>query len=561
MKTRASLKNRQGGAVAVMVGFSIVLLVGFLAMVIDLGHLYIAKTELQNGADAAALAGAKELVGSKLGVQNAITAAVAVARKNNFDLQNKPVGTQATEGGLIISVGSCPGDTGCNWMLASAVDTEAKAADKTFLKVDTRDPNIDRRLDTWFAPVWGILKTGTYGMAVAGRYTIQVSPLGVCAIDVALGTQPGSCSVPTVNSCNGANVKDCGFLRGVAYNIPDLNPLNNGDPIWINPVDAVSSGTCSPSNGSTTVLAPFVCSGKSTVITSLPGCVWVNTGTQSVMSNPLNSRFGDYSGGQHCDDPATAPPDTNVQEYICTQQNTAQTSTFAPGLIVPASPSGVDDNRCLNNPPADTSPRNWMQPTVAPVNDPLNNIPTRQGIEMNSATRKPFNYPDTIRLHPEIAADFARYGVLWSYSREVSDFSTNPFTSYAVSDWCRSGLLPSNPLCPTGPGTEAGLYGGQAAPAYPTANPAPYFDPAFSTAPTGSGAAFATANRRVLNIAIIDCSATPSIAGQSCSQQLPVLAIGKFFMQRKADLPHRVYGEFVGLAAPPLPPAEIRLYR
>lgn len=554
MKTRASLKNRQGGAVAVMVGVSIVLLVGFLAMVIDLGHLYIAKTELQNAADAAALAGAKELNQSRLGVQNAITAAVAVARKNNFDLQNKPVGTQDDDGGLVISVGSCPGDTGCNWMLASAVSTDADAANKTFLKVDTRSA-IDRRLDTWFAPVWGILKTGTYGMAVAGRYIVQITPLGVCAIDVhvVLGTV-GTCSVPTVNRCNGENVRDCGFLRGVAYNLPDLNPLNNGDPIWINPVDAVSSGTCSQSNGSTPVLAPFVCTGQSTVITSLPGCVWVNTGTQTVMNNPLNSRFGDYTGGHHCDDPATAPPDTNVQEYFCKNLSgtvAQRTSTAIPGYVVPESPTGVNDNRCSTN-AAETTPTTWMDPARTPANDPLNSIPTRQSIEMNSATRKPFYYPlvppySLNRPLPETAANFAKYGVLWSYSRE---------SSYGLSDWCKNTVL-----CPANLGTEAGLYGGQADPAYPTANPAPYFDPAFSTPPTGSGAAFATANKRVLNIAIIDCSAAPPTAGQSCSQQLPVLAIGQFFMQRKADLPHRLYGEFVGLVAPPLPPANIRLYR
>jgi hypothetical protein len=65
----------------------------------------------------------------------------------------------------------------------------------------------------------------------------------------------------------------------------------------------------------------------------------------------------------------------------------------------------------------------------------------------------------------------------------------------------------------------------------------------------------------VLNVAIIDCSALLNLAGQSCSQQLPVLAIGKFFMQRRADLPKRLYGEFAGLVAPPLPPADIRLYR
>lgn len=546
MKTRASLKNRQGGAVAIVVGISIVVLVGFLALVLDLGHLYIAKTELQNASDAAALAGAKELNGSAAGVTSGVNRAIATAAQNNYDF-SKPVDITIDH----ISVSSSPSGP---WEPASAVTTPA---DKTFLKVDTGP----RQLGTWVAPIFNMVTggnygtTSTFGMAVAGRYLVQVTPLGVCAIDVALGTQPGTCSVPTVNSCSGGSVRDCGFLRGVAYNIPDLNPLNNGDPIWINPVDAVGSGTCTSNNGSSPILAPFVCTGKSAVITSLPGCVWVNTGTQSVMSRPMNSRFGDFFGGVAQCDPATAPPDTNVQEYICTQQNTAQTSTFAPGLIVPASPTGSLNNDCSNNPTANKSPRDWMQPTVAPANDPLNNIPIRQSIEINPATRKPFNYPDAIRLHPEIAADFARYGVLWSYSREMN-FATG--TNYGLTDWCAAGV-PANPLCPTG--TGPGLYGGQSAPAYPTANPAPYFNPAFSTSPTGTGAPFATANRRVLNIAIIDCSAVANIAGQSCRQQLPVLAIGKFFMQRRADLPQRLVGEFAGLVAPPLPPAEIRLYR
>lgn len=204
MKTRVSLKNRQGGAVAVMVGFSVFLLVGFLAMVIDLGHLYVAKTELQNGADAAALSGAKQLKGSLLGVNDtstnngAVQWAIAAAAKNSYDFSSTPVDITIAD----IWVGNCP-DDGC-MVPASTITTDAAAANKTFIKVHTRN----RDLTAWFAPIWNIFHVSTFGMAVAGRYITQVTPLGVCAIDVALGTQPGTCSVPTINSCAGGNVRD-----------------------------------------------------------------------------------------------------------------------------------------------------------------------------------------------------------------------------------------------------------------------------------------------------------------------------------------------------------------
>lgn len=520
--------SKQTGAVAIMTAIAMLVLIAVLGLVIDLGFLYTRKTELQNAADAAALAGAKELNGSAAGVNLAVQEAIILAGAHGVDFGSDQLVSRIDIGDAEIEFGPSPDGP---W--SSVAVSQGAPADKLFIKVDT-SAILQGSRPTWFMRVVSAFAGGTqfentrtFGLAVAGRYLVQVTPLGVCAIDVAPGTQPGSCSVPTVNSCNDENVKDCGFLRGVAYNIPDLNPLNNGDPIWINPVDAVGSGSCSSNNGSTPVLAPFVCTGQSAVITSLPGCVWVNTGTQAVMSNPLNSRFGDYAGGQHCNDPATAPPDTNVQEYICTR--------------IAGGPN-PDDCAIPPPPPFLGSPRDWMDPT----ND---TTPIRQSIETHNThdelQGKPFYWvkppgssvpivPIPARTSPEIAANFARYGVLWSYNRELN-FSATPPTEYGTGNWST-------------------LYGGEAQD-YPATSP--YLQ--FVTPPSGPGEANATANRRVLNIAIIDCSHVPPTAGQSCRQQLPVLAIGKFFMQRRADLPNRLYGEFAGLIST-LPPAEIRLY-
>ena len=53
--------NNQQGVVAVIVAVCLVMLLGFLALSIDTSHLAVARNELQNAADAGALAGAAEL--------------------------------------------------------------------------------------------------------------------------------------------------------------------------------------------------------------------------------------------------------------------------------------------------------------------------------------------------------------------------------------------------------------------------------------------------------------------------------------------------------------------
>jgi len=55
---------RQRGAVAIMVGLSLAVLIGFVGLALDLGKLYVAKSEQQNSMDACALAAARDLTGA-----------------------------------------------------------------------------------------------------------------------------------------------------------------------------------------------------------------------------------------------------------------------------------------------------------------------------------------------------------------------------------------------------------------------------------------------------------------------------------------------------------------
>ena len=89
MSTHQSVPQRHGprrqrGVVMIVFGLSIAILIGFLALVVDLGRTYVVRTELQNAADAAALAGARELNQTFAGVTSAVNFAIAMAAQNKY---------------------------------------------------------------------------------------------------------------------------------------------------------------------------------------------------------------------------------------------------------------------------------------------------------------------------------------------------------------------------------------------------------------------------------------------------------------------------------------------
>lgn len=95
---RTKLNSRQHGAVAIIVANSLVVLIGMLGLVLDLGNLYVAKTWLKNAADAAALGGTKQLdkTASEIccGANSTVSMAEVTAAMNYYDFTFK---TKAVE--------------------------------------------------------------------------------------------------------------------------------------------------------------------------------------------------------------------------------------------------------------------------------------------------------------------------------------------------------------------------------------------------------------------------------------------------------------------------------
>lgn len=89
--TLRKLHKHQSGAVAIMVGLSVFVLIAFLGMTVDLGRLFITKTELSNAADACSLAAAAELNGAADALDRAVNAGTTVGQRNKVGFQGSAV--------------------------------------------------------------------------------------------------------------------------------------------------------------------------------------------------------------------------------------------------------------------------------------------------------------------------------------------------------------------------------------------------------------------------------------------------------------------------------------
>ncbi|MDP2101731.1 MAG: Tad domain-containing protein [Methylotenera sp.] len=287
--------QHQRGAVAIIVAICLTLLIGMLGLVLDLGHLYVAKTELQNAADAAALSGAKELDGSLAGVNSAVTRAIEAAGKNKYDLNSKVISITSSN----IEFSYSPDGPWVN-----VANAQANPADKTFLKVDTGS----RSLSTWFIQVLptSATTTQTFGMAVAGKHVVDITPIAICRLP-----DPGT-------------TNELGYERGVSYKVSEANPIGPGTMYWIDP-ESADPGVCPVT--STNATRPYVCAGKIGFTPIVGQTVNTNTGVSDPQLAALDSRFDLYPSQSQCD-PATAPPDTNIKEYIYSESTAGSPSRW-----------------------------------------------------------------------------------------------------------------------------------------------------------------------------------------------------------------------------------------
>lgn len=299
LRKRLSIRQRESGAFAVMTALLLLVIFAFCGLAIDLSRLYNRKVELQTAADAIAIAAAKELDGTDAGVGRALAAAAQTANRH-FYAYNFGRVVWLNDA---IRFGASP--YGNTWLDETTARQASNAAKVFFVQVNTNKLAAEHGDVQMFLP--GLLPAD--GMmvhvgstAIAGRSSINVMPLALCAMS------------DTDGEARGTELVEYGFRRGISYNLMKLNPKDDtmGTTYLINPL-TLPGATGASVSSRMDVVRPFVCTGTLAIPTLAGGPISVESGFPlSAVYQQLNSRFGSYTAP--CN-PMTAPPDTNIKEF------------------------------------------------------------------------------------------------------------------------------------------------------------------------------------------------------------------------------------------------------
>lgn len=369
-------RHRQRGAIAVMFPTLVFVIIAMCGFALGLSQVYNRKIELQQMADAVALSAARELDGTGAGVDRAVAQAAVTATKFQYSYHNSPIEWTSSA----IQFGSAP-DGGSGW--ADGGTARNNAGQVFYARVDTSalDPKhglVENPFMAIISTASGSVNIGSH--AVAGRLTMNVTPIAVCALS------------NTAAASRSGELVEYGFRRGVSYDLMQLNPNGtSAETFLLNPISVPGTvGTSVASNFD--VVAPYVCTGTIAVPQLGSGGMTVERPFPlSTLYQQLNSRFGTYVAP--CQ-PTSAPPDANIKSY--TYNSGAAWMTTVPAGQTAASTT--------------TGGKLW---TVADPN------PSPSGT-LGTA-----------------------YGPLWSYARAVQFSSyvagqpepANGYTTYATSAW------------------------------------------------------------------------------------------------------------------------------
>lgn len=284
--------REQRGAVAITVGLALAILIGFLGIVVDLGHMYVAKAEMQNAMDACALAAAKELTGvSATQLQLAENAGITVGSLNNVNFQSQPVAVTPADITFAAAI---------NGPYQSRTTVEAGGNAQILSMKFAKCEKAKTGIVMSFMKVMGMGNQSVPAHAVATLSAGQSAcplPLGMCVHSPAPATCPGGGAPNAYGLCPGQwyNGKLAAGGGGTGnFNWIDYTPPSGGASELAGLI--TGTGSCN-SNVSNTV-------GQS--------------GVDQSVATAWNSRFGLYKNGAGNPSLSSAPPDYTGYAYTPT---------------------------------------------------------------------------------------------------------------------------------------------------------------------------------------------------------------------------------------------------
>ena len=257
---------------------------------VDISHLYLAKNELQNAADASALAGASGLDFSPDGITHATDRAVAEMNKYEFD------NTQVSFPRANIRFAANLSDFNGGGAGLSEAQASAVAPTIRFVKVTTPQSPVNI----------------AFVSMVTGN-SLDLSADAVAGVSVPLNLLAGYLPVCVADDDDVSTILPGNMytFRGAAQD--SISPGN----YQILAIDGM--GASDDRVGLASGVRNVV--GAGGIVATKPG---VSSGA---IRQGLNTRFDDYASGM---DPVTYPPDTNIKEGITYAQYLAGTLSQSP---------------------------------------------------------------------------------------------------------------------------------------------------------------------------------------------------------------------------------------
>lgn len=440
--------RRQRGAISVMSAGALIVMIGCCGMALEFSQIYNRRVELYGVAKVTAIAAARSLDGTEKGIDNALEEAEKAVAALRYKYGNERF---AWDDSAVTFADSPNSQT---WVSASVAKSSPR--NKYFLRVSTAGLGSQANA---YTPVLLPVINSTFSsvdlahVAVAGRTSIEVMPMAICA----MSTTPGASRTNTGSSGTSVELVEYGFRRGISYDLMRLNPGGSSPENYV--IDPyLGPGVVSASSHTAAGLVrPFVCTGRMWVPGLLGGTIKVaKPFPLSELYEQINSRFDQYNGAaaDRCN-PRGAPPDVNIKPFV-----------FGPGI-------------------------KWMK-TVPAVQSPPDSGET--------------NVLRTMADLPEFPAGQTAeaYGPLWIFAKAVP-FSAytagrsepaSGYSTFGTSNW--SSLYKPSPVAGTYPG------------------PSPYMATSGDTVerPSIERRAYAQRGRRILNIPLLSCTTSPAGSGQ-----------------------------------------------
>jgi hypothetical protein len=288
------LKHRQKGAVILTVAFALLFLLGFMAIALDFGHMFVVKGELQTSMDACALAAAQELDGAGDAITRATNAGTTAGNLNNVNFQS---GTWSGKGKIVVANIT---------FKDSAYGTTAVPASARYAQCQHTQSGIQM----WLFPAMGAF-AGSADPAYSSTKSV-----GALAVATRASAQT-TCPVPlAIKPKAGGVAPNYGYQVGEWVNMIGKSNASAGEMGWYN-----LDGSNNASETRDELAEPSRCGTKVGDTLGTPGA-------QTTVDTVWNHRFGIYKNGD--DGPSVNHPDYSGYAYTSTNwKNASPQNAFA----------------------------------------------------------------------------------------------------------------------------------------------------------------------------------------------------------------------------------------